>query len=69
MFSLKVAAVCARASPRFDQTRGEGQEIFAFLVDFPAVKKKENERKLRRRNKAIRVTILRRRERHRDTGR
>jgi hypothetical protein len=55
MFSLKVAAVCAGASPRFDQARGKGQEMFAFFVDFPAVKRKGNERKLWRRNEAIRV--------------
>ena len=54
MFSLKVAAVCARASPRFDHARGKGQEILRFLSIFPQLKK-ENERKLRRRNEAIRV--------------
>jgi hypothetical protein len=54
-FLLKLQRFAPERAPRFDQARGKGQEIFAFFVDFPAVKKKENERKLWRRNEAIRV--------------
>ena len=46
------------SEPRFDQARGEGQEIFGVFVGFPAVKKKENERKLRRRTDKRGVDLI-----------